>query len=127
MATKVSLAAKFEIDKFNGKNDFSLWRVKMRALLVQQGLWKALKGKDALPAMLSDEEKEDLLVQAHSAIQLTLADEVLREIVDEDTAVGLWLKLESRYMTKSLTNRLYMKQRLYTIQMKEVLGNLDPG
>ena len=99
----------------------------MRALLVQQGLWKALKGKDALPAMLSDEEKEDLLVQAHSAIQLTLADEVLREIVDEDTAVGLWLKLESRYMTKSLTNRLYMKQRLYTIQMKEVLGNLDPG
>ena len=34
MATKVSSAAKFEIDKFNEKNDFSLWRVKMRALLV---------------------------------------------------------------------------------------------
>ena len=29
------------------------------------------------------------------------------------------LKLESQYMTKSLTNRLCMKQRLYTIQMKE--------
>ena len=61
MATKVSSAAKFEIDKFNGKNDFNLWCVKMHALLVQQGLWKALKGKDALPATLSDEEKEDLL------------------------------------------------------------------
>ena len=34
MATKVSSAAKSEIDKFNGKNDFSLWRVKMHALLV---------------------------------------------------------------------------------------------
>ena len=45
--------------------------------------------------MLSDEEKEDLLVQAHSAIQLSLADEVLREIVDEDTAARLWFKLES--------------------------------
>ena len=90
-------------------------------------MWKALKGKDALPAMLSDEEKEDLLVQAHSAIQLSLADEVLREIVDEDTAARLWFKLESWYMTNSLTNRLYMKQQLYTIQMKEVLGNLDPG
>ena len=119
MATKVSSATTFEIDKFNGKNDFSLWRVKMRSLLVQQGLWKALKGKNALPTTLSDEEKEDLLERAHSAIQLSLADEVLREIVDEDTAVGLWLKLESRYMTKSLTNRLYMKQRLYTIRMKE--------
>ena len=89
MATKVSLAAKFEIDKFNRKNDFSLWRVKMHALLVQQGLWKALKGKDALPATLSDEEKEDLLEWAHSAIQLSLVDEVLRETVDEDTVAGL--------------------------------------
>ena len=89
MATKVSLAAKYEIDKFNMKNDFSLWRVKMHALLVQQGLWKALKGKDALPATLSDEEKEDLLEWAHSAIQLSLVDEVLREIVDEDTVAGL--------------------------------------
>ena len=69
--------------------------------------------------MLSDEEKEDLLERAHSAILLSLGDKVLREIVDKETAVGLWLKLESRYMTKSLTNRLYMKQRLYTIRMKE--------
>ena len=43
----------------------------------------------------------------------------MREIVDKEIAIGLWLKLESRYMTKSLTNRLYMKQRLYTIRMKE--------
>ena len=109
MATKALSATRFEIDKFNGKNDFSLWRVKMRALLVQKGLWKALKGKDALPATLSDEGKEDLLERAHSAILLSLGDEVLREIVDKETAAGLWLKLESRYMTKSLTNRLYMK------------------
>ena len=119
MATKALSATRFEIEKFNGKNDFSLWHVKMHSLLVQQGLWKALKGKNALPATLSNEEKEDLLEWAHSAILLSLGDEVLREIVDEETAVGLWLKLESQYMTKSLTNRLYMKQRLYTIRMKE--------
>ena len=119
MATKALSATRFEIEKFNGKNDFSLWHVKMHSLLVQQGLWKALKGKNASPATLSNEEKEDLLEWAHSAILLSLGDEVLREIVDEETAVGLWLKLESRYMTKSLTNRLYMKQRLCTIRMKE--------
>ena len=109
MATKALSATRFEIEKFNEKNDFSLWCVKMCALSVQEGLWKALKGKDALPATLSNEEKEDLLERAHSAILLSLGDEVLREIVNEETAVGLWLKLESRYMTKSLTNRLYMK------------------
>ena len=119
MATKALSAMRFEIEKFNGKNDISLRCVKMRALLVQQGLWKALKGKNALLATLSNEEKEDLLEWAHSAIMLSLGDEVLREIVDEEIAVGLWLKLESRYMTKSLTNHLYMRQRLYTIRMKE--------
>ena len=127
-AAKVSSGAKYEIEKFNGKNDFSLWHVKMLSLLVQQGLLRALKGKDYLPAQLSEEEKEDLLEHTQGAIQLSLADEVLREVVEEKTAAGLWLKLESRYMTKSLTNRLYMKQRLYTIWMKEgtpVSNHLD--
>ena len=52
---------KYEIDKFNGRNDFNLWRLKMRALLVQQGLLKALKGVNALPTTLSEEEKGDML------------------------------------------------------------------
>ena len=68
-----------------------------------------LKGREALPVNLSDEEKEDHLEQAHSAIQLSLSDEVLREIADETTTSGLWLKLESLYTTKSLTNRIYLK------------------
>ena len=51
----------------------------MQALLVQQGIWKALKGKNAVPAILSNEEKEDLLERAQSAILLSLGDEVLRE------------------------------------------------
>nr|GEU36957.1 retrovirus-related Pol polyprotein from transposon TNT 1-94 [Tanacetum cinerariifolium] len=32
--------------------------------------------------------------------------------------VGLWLKLESLYMTKSLTNKLRLRDRLYTFRMK---------
>ena len=55
-------------------------------------------------------KKNDRLEQAYSAILLSLGDEVPREIVDEETTAGLWLKLESQYMTTSLTNRLYIKQ-----------------
>ncbi|KAL6339122.1 hypothetical protein AAG906_024273 [Vitis piasezkii] len=84
---------KFEVEKFNGSNDFTLWKLKMKALLVQQ--------------------------KAHSAILLSLADEVLREVADETTAVGLWRKLESKYQKKSLTNRLYQKRRLHTLKMSE--------
>ena len=54
-----------------------------------------------------------------SAILLSLSDGVLREVADEETATGLWKKLESLYMKKSLTNRLFLKQRLYTLKMEE--------
>ena len=63
--------------------------VKMRALLVQQGLLKVLSGKDKLLESMSNDEKEELEMKAHSAIQLYLADEVLREVADEDTAASL--------------------------------------
>ena len=61
----------------------------MWALLVQQGLLKVLSGKDKLPESISEDEKEELEIKAHSAIQLCLADKVLREVTDEDTAGGL--------------------------------------
>lgn len=38
MMANISSTAKFKIEKFNGKNDFSLWHIKMCPLLVQQGL-----------------------------------------------------------------------------------------
>ena len=34
---------KQEIEKFNGMNDFNLWRKKVRALLVKEGLDSALE------------------------------------------------------------------------------------
>ncbi|MQL00615.1 hypothetical protein EI005_25760, partial [Escherichia coli] len=92
---------KFDNEKFNGANDFGLWRIKMRAVLVQQGLVNALKGESALPATMPDQEKQDLIEKAKSTIILCLGDKALREVAREPTAAALWLKLESLYMTKS--------------------------
>jgi len=33
-----SSLTKFEVEKFNGKENFSLWQKRLKALLVQQGL-----------------------------------------------------------------------------------------
>ena len=104
-------ALNVKIDKFTGMNSFSLWQIKMRALLKQQGLWALLAKKDLgtdTAEMASLEEK------AHATIMLRLADDIITEIADQDTTVGLWLKLESLYMTKSLTNKLLLKQRLFS-------------
>lgn len=58
-----------------------------------------------------DGDKE-LLAKAYNTILLCLAARVLREVVEEKTVVGLWLKLDSRYMTK-LSALLSMHERMY--------------
>ncbi|XP_073153484.1 uncharacterized protein [Henckelia pumila] len=106
---------KFDIEKFTGKNDFSLGRIKMHAILIQHGLVETLKKKEEM----SDEikNKDELLEKAHSAIILCLGDRPLREVAREESVAAVWLKLENLCMTKSLANRLYMKQRLYSFKV----------
>ena len=102
-------SAKYEVEKFTGQNDFGLWRLKMRALLVQQGLVEALDGEAKLEKMMVDEDKKALLQKAHSAIILSPRDKVLRQVSKETTTVGVWSKLGGLYMTKSLVNHLYLR------------------
>ncbi|MDV3181192.1 MAG: hypothetical protein Q8830_03180, partial [Candidatus Phytoplasma australasiaticum] len=109
-------ALNVKIDKFTGRNSFSLWQIKMRALLKQQGLWTSLSKK------ATDAENAEMAVleeKAHSTIMLCLADDIITKVAEEETTSGLWLKLESLYMTKSLTNKLLLKQHLFSLRMQE--------
>ncbi|GKA22945.1 retrovirus-related pol polyprotein from transposon TNT 1-94 [Tanacetum coccineum] len=49
--------------------------------------------------------------------KMCLDNKVLREVNKEDSAAGVWLKLETLYMTKSLANKLYLKNKLFTFYM----------
>src|SRR3954468_14600789 len=119
-------SAKYEVPKFDGGTSFSLWKIRMKSSLTLQGLWKAVVEKFDED---SDEfKKTDLKERALSAIFMSVTDNVLREIADEESASGAWKKLESLYAGKSLTNRLYLKKKLYTLGKEEgsaVKGHLD--
>ena len=58
----------FEIEKFNRKNNFEIWKVKMHDLLVQQGMAKALLGKSKQPYTMTDDEWNELDGRALSGI-----------------------------------------------------------
>ena len=64
----------------------------------------------------------------YSVILMYLSNEVLR-LVDEATIImELWKKLESLYLTKSLRNKLYLKEKLSGYKMnqgKSLEENLD--
>lgn len=111
---------KFDVEKFTGDNDFGLWRIKMRALLVQQDLQEALKGeKMSSFSIETDKEKvhKEILQKARSALILSLGDKILRKVTNKDIVASIWLKLENLYMTKSLANRLHKKTHIYTFKM----------
>ncbi|KAK2367568.1 alpha carbonic anhydrase [Trifolium repens] len=112
------MGSKFDIEKFTGSNDFGLWKVKMKAVLVHNNCAEALKGAE-MPASLSDAEKAVLNEKAVSCITLCLADKVLREVAKETNAADMWAKLESLYMTKSVAHKQFLKQKLYFYRMVE--------
>jgi len=105
----------FEVAPFNSQNNFGLWRIKMKALLRREGSITAMDGN--YPDDMTTTKIEEMEENAHSIIQLSLSDKVLREVVDKETFSALWNKLESFYMKKSLTTRLFLKQRFYTLKM----------
>lgn len=97
--------ARFDIEKFTGKSNFGLWMIKMKALWVQQGLADALKEEIEVASGSKTEEKEkisDMLEKAHSTVILCLCDKTLREVSKETSVRGVWMKLESLYMAKTL-------------------------
>nr|GEV81072.1 zinc finger, CCHC-type [Tanacetum cinerariifolium] len=69
--------AKFDIEKFDGTRDFRLWRIKMRALLIQHGFEAAL---EVLLADIKAQTKAELNKKAHSAVILCLSNKIFKHI-----------------------------------------------
>ena len=109
---------KFEVDMFTGENSFSLWRIKIKSLLVHQGLTATIS-REELAAMFDTSKATSIQQKAHSVILLFLGNEVLREVSEETTAVKVWERLEALYLKRSLANRLYLKKRSYSLHIDE--------
>ena len=89
----------------------------MKVILFQQGVKDALKDESELPVTMMAKEKSDIDEKAYHLIILTLRDKALREVSEETIIEGVWNKLEQLYLENSLSNRLYLKERLYGFKM----------
>src|SRR3954465_2689939 len=112
-------ATKFEVEKFDGKVNFLLWKMQVTSLLVKEGIHRALQGISKKPSDMDEDDWQDMDYKARATIVLCLSDEVLYNVMNEESGAGVWSRLESLYMTKSLSNKLYTKKQLYCLRMKE--------
>lgn len=73
--------SRFEVEKFDGRNDFNLWREKMIAHLGDLGLDEDLNGESKMPDTITN--KGEILKKARNTINLSLSDKVLIKVVKE--------------------------------------------
>ena len=66
-----------------------------------------------------DDVWEEQDMKAVSTIWLLLANEIMYDVMEENSTAGIWLNLEKSYMSKSLMNKLHLKQKLYGLKMIE--------
>lgn len=118
-------SARIEVEKFDGRGDYTMWKEKLMAHLDIMGLSVALKEEDETTAKVSDpkegDEEDEKVKQenlealeeknrkARSTIVLSVTDRVLRKIKKEKTAASMVSALDKLYMSKALPNRIYLK------------------
>ena len=56
----IASAAWCDVEKFDGQNDFGLWKMKMRALLGNLGLEEALEAEKPMPETLIEVQKNEI-------------------------------------------------------------------
>ena len=78
-------STEYDIEKFYDKGNFSLWRRRMKDLLIQQGVHKAFRGKEKKPKTMKDEKWVEMDEKAASTICLNLGDEVMHTIQEAKT------------------------------------------
>ena len=119
---------KVEIDKFDGSGDYRIWRRKIRSLLSQQKLLRVLEDPVEWPENTTKIQQEELLETATGLIIFNLSDAIIRLIDKEETPAKIWKKLEEQFQQKSLTNKIYLKERIFGFKMshaKSLEENLD--
>ena len=119
-----SASTKFDLDKFDGTGDFTLWKGKMMAVSIYQKLDSAIE--DDIPELKASASgrKEDatlVMKQARSAIVMNLSDNVLRQVIGEKTVSGLWKKLEQLYITKTTAMKIFLKGKFYGFKMNATM------
>ena len=111
------MTAKYEIERFNGSN-FSQWKMRINAILRKDNCL-AIIGDG--PAKITDNAKwNEMDGNAITNIHIALADEVLSSVAEKKIAEEIWDTLTKLYQFKSLHNKIFLKWRLYTLQMAEI-------
>jgi len=113
-----SSTIKFKVEKFNGKGNFGYGKRGWRRCWCNKVFTRSYRvSQQNLRYVKRELEGDGFKGGKHDPTMSRRWGYVQR--VDEETVTGLWSKLETLYIMKSLSNKLYLKKQLYGLRMKE--------
>lgn len=89
-------------------DNYATWSVRMQALLMVKGLWKATTGAD------SDENRME---KAHAQIALRVKPHHVLRVMECPTAAAAWEMLRDAFEGKSNARKLLLRQELMQLKM----------
>ncbi|CAM8890279.1 unnamed protein product [Rhodiola kirilowii] len=119
---------RLEITAYDGKGDFKVWGMKMRALLSHHKCLIGLEEKTNLWNEDQKKRKGEIDAEAFNLIILSLSDSIIRKVSDCKTPTELWKKLEELFANQLAPNLAYLRATLYAFKMdasKPIDENLD--
>ena len=100
---------------YNGKNDFAIWKQKMKCVLIQQKVFKVVDG--TLPEDTTQDKIDEMNDLARATIVLNLSDSVIRKVDHEESAAEMWKLLDTLYTETSMSSRMYLLEKLFKFKL----------
>ncbi|CAM8902984.1 unnamed protein product [Rhodiola kirilowii] len=119
---------RLEISAYDGKTDFQVWGMKMRAILSHHKCLSALEKDDAKWTEDQKKRKAEIEEEAFNLMILSLSDSIIRKVSSCTTAIAVWDKLTELYANQMAPNLAYLKAALFAFKMdsaKSIDENLD--
>jgi len=110
-----SIPSYLQIQKLEGTKNYSTWKLRMKSVLINQGLWYVTSRPN------ETEVKDDNWIstneRAYSLILLMINDNVAKLVYFIEDAHTLWLKLEQLYGQAGFSARHLTFQGLYSTRL----------
>ncbi|OAE33659.1 hypothetical protein AXG93_4689s1460 [Marchantia polymorpha subsp. ruderalis] len=92
---------RFEVEQFDGRTDYLLWKRQVKNVIKAMSLEKVLKPK---PFNVDDEDWNEIQDQAVIIVALYLKPNVLKQVEELETVTTMFQALQAKYHMKELSN-----------------------
>ena len=104
-------------------NNYPTWRVQCRMALVRDGLWGIVAGTETLPGTVEGGDRRSKFLarrdRALATIVLTVEPSLLYLLGEPEDPSAVWQKLQDQFQKKTWANKLALRRRLHSLQLKD--------